>query len=79
MAHRDRDDSTSWAFKSLGQIPRPPNLWGCASSGSPNLYAAIRQEQRDAAYLAAFVALAKETCFKTLVGIVPADEEVAAA
>ena len=45
----------------------------------PNLYAAIRHEQRDAPYLAAFVALAKETCFKTLVGIVPADEEVAAA
>ena len=45
----------------------------------PNLYAALRTEQRDTPYLAAFVALAKETCFANLVGIVPADEEVAAA
>ena len=28
----------------------------------PNLYAAVRAEQRDAPYVAAFVALAKETC-----------------
>ena len=45
----------------------------------PNLYAALRTEQSDAPYLSAFVALAKETCFRTLVGIVPADEDVAAA
>lgn len=43
----------------------------------PNLYAALRSDQRDAPYLAAFVALAKQTCFKTLIGIVPADEDVA--
>ena len=45
----------------------------------PNLYAAVRADQRDAPYLAAFVGFAKETCFKTLYGIVPADEDVAAA
>ena len=42
----------------------------------PNLYAAVRAEQRDAPYVAAFVALAKETCFKNLVGIVPTDDEM---
>jgi len=42
----------------------------------PNLYAAVRAEQRDAPYIAAFVSLAKETCFKNLIGIVPADEEL---
>lgn len=42
----------------------------------PNLYAAVRAEQRDAPYVAAFVALAKETCFKNLVGIVPTDDEL---
>ncbi|MCY3811072.1 MAG: LysR family transcriptional regulator [Gammaproteobacteria bacterium] len=45
----------------------------------PNLYAAVRTEQRDTPYIAAFVTLAKQMCFKTLVGIVPADEDVAAA
>ena len=44
-----------------------------------NLYAAVRTEQRDAPYMAAFVTLAKRMCFKTLVGIVPADADVAAA
>ena len=43
----------------------------------PNLAAAIRAEQRDAPFLAAFVALAKKTCFETLVGIVPADADMA--
>ncbi len=45
----------------------------------PNLYAAVRTEQRDAPFVAAFVALAKETCFKNLVGIVPTDDEMAEA
>ena len=45
----------------------------------PNLYGAVRTEQRDTPYMAAFVTLAKQMCFKTLVGIVPADEDVAAA
>ena len=43
----------------------------------PNLAAAIRAEQRDAPFLSAFVALAKKTCFETLIGIVPADDDVA--
>ncbi len=43
----------------------------------PNLAAAIRAEQRDAPFLSAFVALAKKTCFETLIGIVPADAELA--
>ena len=42
----------------------------------PNLYTAVRTEQADAPYIAAFVALAKETCFKNLIGIVPADEDM---
>ncbi len=42
----------------------------------PNLYTAVRTEQADAPYIAAFVALAKETCFENLIGIVPADEEM---
>ena len=45
----------------------------------PNLYAAVRAEQCDTPYVAAFVTLAKQMCFKTLVGIVPADDDVAAA
>ncbi len=56
------------AARSLGE----EGIW-------PNLYAAVRAEQREASYMAAFVALAKETCFETLIGIVPADEDVAAA
>lgn len=42
----------------------------------PNLYTAVRTDQADAPYIAAFVALAKETCFENLIGIVPADEEM---
>ena len=45
----------------------------------PNLYAAVRAEQRSTPYVRAFVALAKKTCFKTLVGIVPADDDLPAA
>ena len=45
----------------------------------PNLAAAIRAEQRDAPFISAFVALAKKTCFETLIGIVPADEDADAA
>lgn len=45
----------------------------------PNLYAAVRTEQRDAPYIAAFVALAKDTCYKNLVGIGPTDSELEAA
>ncbi len=45
----------------------------------PNLYAAVRADQRQAPYITAFVAFAKETCFKNLVGIVPSDEEMEAA
>lgn len=41
----------------------------------PNLFAALRKEQAQAPYLRAFLALAKETCFKNLVGIVPADAQ----
>ncbi len=45
----------------------------------PNLYAAVRTEQRDAPYIAAFVALAKDTCYQNLVGIGPTDSELEAA
>ena len=44
----------------------------------PNLAAAVRAEQAAAPYVAAFVALAKATCFANLVGIVPADADVVA-
>lgn len=43
----------------------------------PNLSAAVRSEQADVPYVAAFAALAKATCFANLVGIVPADGDVA--
>ena len=43
----------------------------------PNLAAAMRAEQCDAPFLSAFVALAKKTCFETLIGIVPADADMA--
>ena len=39
----------------------------------PTLYAAVRTDQADAPFIRGFVATAKETCFKTLVGIVTAD------
>ena len=42
----------------------------------PNLLAAVRVEQAQAPYIRAFVTLAKETCFKNLVGIVPADADL---
>ena len=42
----------------------------------PNLFAAVRTEQREAPYICAFVALAKETCFRNLVGIVATNAEV---
>ena len=42
----------------------------------PNLYAAVRVEQRDAPYIAAFITLAKDTCYKNLVGIGPTDSEL---
>lgn len=45
----------------------------------PNLYAAVRSDQANSSFLTGFVDLAKRTCFDTLVGIVPADEDVNAA
>ena len=42
----------------------------------PNLSVAVRTDQANAPYMAAFVALAKATCFKNLVGIVPADADM---
>ena len=44
----------------------------------PNLYAAVRPDQASVPFIASFVETAKKTCFATLVGIVPADEDVAA-
>jgi len=44
----------------------------------PNLYAAVRPDQAPVPFIASFVETAKKTCFATLVGIVPADEDVAA-
>ena len=43
----------------------------------PNLYAAVRPDEAPVAFIASFVETAKKTCFATLVGIVPADEDVA--
>ena len=53
--------------KSLGE----DGIW-------PNLYAAVRAVQRDLSFVAHFIRTAKATCFKNLVGVVPADEEVRA-
>ena len=53
--------------KSLGE----EGIW-------PNLYAAVRAVQRDVSFIADFVRTAKTTCFRNLVGIVPADEDVRA-
>jgi LysR family transcriptional regulator for metE and metH len=39
----------------------------------PTLYAAVRADQADAPFMRGFVATAKETCFRNLVGIVTAD------
>ena len=52
--------------KSLGE----EGIW-------PNLYAAVRPDEAAVAFIASFVETAKKTCFATLVGIVPSDEEVA--
>ena len=52
--------------KSLGE----EGIW-------PNLYAAVRPDEAPVAFIASFVETAKKTCFATLVGIVPADEDVA--
>jgi len=49
------------AVRSLGE----EGLW-------PTLYAAVRSGERDAPFITGFVETAIETCFKTLVGIVPA-------
>ena len=45
----------------------------------PNLYAAVRQDERSVPFVASFVRTAKTTCFKNLVGIVPADADIPAA
>jgi LysR family transcriptional regulator for metE and metH len=44
----------------------------------PNLYAAVRADQREAPFLKSYIRTAKATCFNNLVGIVPADEDVKA-
>ena len=44
----------------------------------PNLHAAVRADERDVSFVAGFVRTAKATCFEHLVGIVPADGDVAA-
>jgi LysR family transcriptional regulator for metE and metH len=41
----------------------------------PTLYAAVRSDQADAAFIQGFVETAKETCFANLVGIVTAETE----
>ena len=50
------------AVRSLGE----EGVW-------PTLYAAVREDQSDAAYVRAFVEVAKSTCFDTLHGIVTAE------
>jgi LysR family transcriptional regulator for metE and metH len=52
------------AVKSLGE----EGVW-------PTLYAAVRSDQRQAAFMEAFVQVAKQTCFANLRGIVTADVE----
>ncbi len=39
----------------------------------PTLYAAVRADQADAAFIRGFIDVAKQTCFENLVGIVTAD------
>ena len=39
----------------------------------PTLYAAVRADQADAAFIRGFIDVAKQTCFQNLVGIVTAD------
>jgi LysR family transcriptional regulator for metE and metH len=41
----------------------------------PVLHAAVREEERDRAYLEAFVTIARETCFARFTGILPVLEE----
>ena len=53
--------------KSLGE----DGIW-------PNLYAAVRAVQRDMSFIVHFIRTARITCFRNLVGIVPADEDVRA-
>lgn len=43
----------------------PDGLW-------PTLYAALREEQREEAYVDAFIEAARQTCFARLVGVKPA-------
>ena len=43
----------------------------------PNLYAAVRADERDVHFVESFVRTAKATCFEHLVGIVPADTDAA--
>jgi len=50
------------AVRSLGE----EGVW-------PTLHAAVRKDQADAPFMQGFVDVAKEVCFKTLVGIVTAD------
>ena len=39
----------------------------------PTLYAAVRKDQADASFMAAFIDVAKEVCFANLRGIVTAE------
>ena len=50
------------AVRSLGE----EGVW-------PTLYAAVRQDQADAAFIRGFVDVAKQTCFDSLMGIVTAE------
>jgi LysR family transcriptional regulator for metE and metH len=50
------------AVRSLGE----EGVW-------PTLYAAVRQDQADAAFIRGFVDVAKQTCFESLMGIVTAE------
>ena len=50
------------AVRSLGE----EGVW-------PTLYAAVRKDEADAAFIEGFVDVAKKTCFKNLIGIVTAE------
>ena len=43
----------------------------------PDLYAAVRADERELPFIASFTRVAKAMCFENLVGIVPADADVA--
>lgn len=45
----------------------------------PDLFAAVRAEERDRPFIKSFVRTARATCFDSLVGIVPAEKELARA